>query len=160
MKRILIGAALVVLALTSLARSGTREGWQWTPGDCPTGLHHQPEGPFAVVLFCEDSLGTYLAVVYIDPIGAPATQNGRWNLNDRFWHDAVWGSDVTGFKWSKDGTHLLVSTSPIYGSGGFFELEPQTRTARQRLPKGAAVSIDNPGPGYNISGSVLEEPKQ
>jgi hypothetical protein len=107
------------------------------------------------VLFCNDALDTYLAVVYLNPIGAPVTQNGRWSLIDRLWHDAVWGFEVTGFKWSQDGAHLLMSTSPVYGSGGFFDLELQTRLAQQRLPKGPSVSIDKPGPGYNMSGSVL-----
>jgi hypothetical protein len=157
MKRIWLSLVLAVLASANLSPSWAQEKWEKVQGDCPAGIHHQPNGPFAVVLFCEEALGTYLAVVYIEPMGAPSTPNGKWGLNDRYWHDAEWGADVTGFRWSKDVTRLSVSTSSIYGSGGFFELDLQVRTAKQRLPKGPPVSISNPGPGYDISGSTLKE---
>ena len=163
MKRISILICTVVILTgwmsTSLAQDRVLEKWEWSPGHCPGGIHRQPGGPFAVALFCEGALGTYLSVIYLGSIGAPATQNGRWRLADRYWHDPVWGSDVTGFKWSRDRTHLLVSTSGIYGSGGFFELDVLARSAIQRLPQGKSVSINRPGPGYNISGTILEYPK-
>ena len=108
-----------------------------------------------MIPFCEDALSTYLAVIYVEPIGLPVTENGRWSLENRYWYEEQWGSDVTGFKWSKDGKSLSVSTSPIYGSGGFFELDLQAHSATQRLPKGLPVSTEHPGPGYDISGAVL-----
>lgn len=160
MKRLLIFASHLVLVVTTPAQSDALEKWESTPGHCPAGIHSQPNGPFAIILFCEDALGAYLAVTYIKPIGAPLTQNGRWSLKDRYWHESVWGSDVTGFQWSKDKKKLLVSTQQVYGSGGFFELDLLARTFNQRLPKGATISIENPGPGYNINGVILGEPKQ
>jgi len=158
MKYLLICAMLSVLAFAGTTESASTDKWEFKPGDCPTGLHRQPNGPFAVVLFCEDALGTYLAVVYLDPIGAPLTENGKWDLNNRYWHEPIWGSDVTGFQWSKDGTKLLVSTQGVYGAGGFFELDLRGRTFTQRLPKGAPVSIEKPGPGYTISGQQITPP--
>ena len=157
MNRILVSLVLAVLLSVFPAASRAQETWDRAPGGCPAGLHQQPNGPFAVFLFCEGALGTYLSVVYRGPIGAPSTQNGRWTLYDRYWYDNVWGSDVTGFRWSKDGTHLSISTSSIYGSGGYFDLDLQLRTAKQRLPKGPAVSTDKPGPGYDISGAILND---
>ncbi len=160
MKQLLICVTISVLAFATTAESASMGKWAFKPGDCPTGLHHQPNGPFAVLLFCEDALGTYLAVVYLDPIGSPVTQNGRWRLNDRYWHESVWGSDITGFQWSEDGTRLQVSTQGVYGAGGFFELNLKARTWTQRLPKGMQVSIEKPGPGYNIDGAALGESKR
>lgn len=149
---------LLAFATAPAAESPPREKWEWTATDCPTGTHRQPDGPFAVILFCEDALGSYLSVLHLDPIGAPFVD--RWSLNDRYWHEPVWGSDVTGFKWDKDRKRLFVSTQGIYGAGGFFELDLQARKAKQVKPKGKPVSIEAPGPGYNISGAVLKEPKQ
>ena len=155
MKKILLAGALCVFATATLAHEAS-EKREWTRGKCVTGFYRYPGHPFTVALFCEDALGAYMSVVHLGPIGAPATQNGRWTLKDRYWHDPLWGSDITGFKWKKDGTHLGVSTSPIYGSGGFFELDLKSRTVKQILPKEAAVSVHKPGPGYNISGDLLE----
>jgi hypothetical protein len=159
MKKILIAIALSAFATTGLAQN-ISEKWEWGPGKCTTGVYRYPRTPFAVTLFCEDALGTYMSVIYLEPIGAPSTTNGRWKLEDRYWHDPLWGSDITGFKWAKDGLYLLVSTSPIYGSGGLFELNLESRTAKQLLPKGTVVSVNKPGPGYNVSGGVLNELKQ
>ena len=157
MKSLLIGLVLSVLFSISASGDPLLEKWDFRSGGCHSDLYRQPNGPFAVVLFCEDALGAYLAVVYIEPIGSPATENGRWKLNDRYWHDDLWGSDVTGFRWAKDGKYLFVSTSRIYGSGGFFELSLEMRTAKQRMPKRGLVSESDPGPGYDISGSILKE---
>jgi hypothetical protein len=86
-------------------------------------LHSQPNGPFALFLFCEDALGSYISVLYANPIGAPATPAPhRWRLDDRYWHDPLWGADVTSYAWAPDGKRLFVATSEIYGSGGLFEL--------------------------------------
>jgi len=131
------------------------DGWELGSEHCPSGLHNQQSGPFAVLLFCEDALGAYLAVVHVGPLGAPTTQNERWTLNDRYWYEPIWGSDVTGFQWSNDKKTLLVSTQQIYGAGGYFELDLETRSATQRLPIGELVSIEKPGPGYDIKGSPL-----
>lgn len=112
----------------------------------------QPAGPFAVLLYREDALGNYLAVVYADPIGAPGASGfERWTLNDRYWYDPIWGSDVMAYRWSTDGKSLLVATSEIYGSGGVFKLNLIERRSMQLLPKKKKVSGSDPGPGYTLA---------
>jgi hypothetical protein len=156
MNRALFVACLTLALSAGAAQVEPRWQWAWSPGDCPHGLHQAPQGPFAVMLYCEDALGTYLAVIRFESIGSPVTENGRWSLNNRYWHDATWGSDITGFKWINHGAELVVSTSPAYGSGGLFVLDLEARTFKQSKPKGAKASITEPGPGYTISGEKLE----
>ena len=146
----------VFLITTSLTAGAQEVAWQQAQGNCASGLHLPPKGPFAVMVYCEDALGVYLAVIHAKPIGAPAVQSGKWSLENRYWFDPVWASDVTGFKWAADGLKLLVSTSEIYGSGGLFELDLFNRKYTQILPEGAPVSINKPGSGYNVEGKKLE----
>ena len=155
MKQILLTIVFVLMATFALAR-GSVEKWEWGPGQCASAVYSHPRSPFAVALFCEDAIGTYISVIHLGPIGAPASKNGKWALEDRHWYDSLWSADITGFKWAEDGLSLTVSTSPIYGSGGYFELNCQTRTVKQLLPDGEAVSVSNPGPGYEISGKELD----
>jgi len=54
-----------------------------SPKHCNPGLHRQADGPFAVMLFCEDALGSYLGIIYYQNMGAPREE--KWNLADRFW---------------------------------------------------------------------------
>src|SRR3990172_868992 len=89
-------------------------------GACPHGLHLQENGPFAVLVSCEDALGNYLGVIHYGPLGVPVS--GKWSLGDRFWQEKQWAQDVTAYAWSSDGKHLYVSTSEIYGEGGIYQL--------------------------------------
>jgi len=155
MKPISFLIIFILLATPGLSQESI-ETWEWNPDRCISAVHPHPHSPFAVALFCENAIGTYLSVVHLGPIGASASKNGRWTLENRYWYDSLWSSDITGFRWSKDGMQLTVSTSPIYGSGGYFELDLKTRTAKQLLPEGAAVSVDKPGPGYDISGRIIK----
>lgn len=155
MKNVAVLASLLLL-VTSVTASAQEDSWQKAPGNCVPGLHSSPKGPFAVMIYCEDALGIYLAVIHAAPMGAPAAQSGKWSLEDRYWFDPLWASDITGFKWSSDGRELFVSTSGIYGSGGLFELDLFKRKATQLLPKGKPVSVNNPGPGYSVEGKALE----
>ena len=123
--------------------------WDQRQTPCSTGLRLPPAGPFAVFLFCEDALGTYLAVVHLGPLGQPSA--GPWTLDDRYWYEPLWGADVTGYRWSSDGTRLYVTTSDAYGSGGGYCLDLGKRHASQLLPDGPAVSNTAPGPGYFIN---------
>jgi hypothetical protein len=106
------------------------------------------------LLFCEDALGDYLAVVYFEPLGAPAAGPfaEAWGMNNRVWQDALWGSDVTSFAWSPDQKRLYVTTSEVYGSGGLFELDLVSRKARQIAPTNPPVSESAPGADYVITG--------
>jgi len=128
---------------------------------CQHGLHHQPKGPFAVFLFCEDALGDYIGVIYVDILGAPNAEpfSNRWMLDNRLWQEPIWASDVTSFAWDPSGSRLYVATSNIYGSGGLYELNLKTRKAKQLAPKGKQVDgVDNFGPGYVIT--ELDKEKQ
>lgn len=149
-----ITSLLMLLACT--AADAQEVSWQKARGNCVPGLHSSPEGPFAVMIYCEDALGIYLAVIHAEPMGAPAAESGKWSLENRYWSDPRWASDITGFKWSPDGSKLFVSTSGIYGSGGLFELDLFERKVMQLLPKDKAISVNEPGPGYNIVGKPLE----
>jgi hypothetical protein len=157
MQRLFIGALLALVSCVSLAGEAPIEKWSRSPGNCPRGLHVAPQGPFAVVLLCEDALGEYLSVLWYAPMGQPATASGRWSLKNRYWHDPIWGADVTGFKWSKNGNELLVSTSSVYGSGALFALDLHAHTYKQLLPEDNKVSLSNPGPGYNIAGEHFDK---
>lgn len=155
MKQIILTIILVLIATFGSAQKSI-EKWEWRPDRCVSAVYPHPHSPFAVALFCEDAIGTYMSVIHLGPIGAPASKNGRWTLKDRHWYDSLWGADITGFKWAKDGLSLKVSTSPIYGSGGYFEINLKTRTVKQLLPEGITVSVVNPGPGYDISGRLID----
>lgn len=125
---------------------------------CYHGIHHQPNGPFAIMLFCEDAVGSYAAVVCYDtgkcekstyPDGSIRFEG--WNLNNRVWQDKLWGSDITSFAWSTNEKKLYIATSSIYGSGGIYELELEKRTAKQMLPNRKHVTPSDPGQGYVIT---------
>jgi len=158
MKRIsLIWLLLAITILTKSVYATQLKKWEKKSGYCPAGIHKPKNSPFAVILFCESALGTYLSLMYMEPITSPITPNGKWGLNDRYWHDAIWGSDVTEFRWSKDGEKLYISTSNIYGSGGYFVLNLKNRAFTQTLPKDKKVSLENIGPGYSIHGKEINE---
>ena len=97
------------------------------PKACTHGLHHQPGGgPFAVLIFCDDALGSQLAVVCYAP-GCGDKQAAPWSLTDRVWQAGPWAADVTAVAWDANGTCLYVSTSEIYGTGELFALNLRTR---------------------------------
>jgi hypothetical protein len=51
---------------------------------CKGGSHIQPRGPFGVYVFCDDALGTNIAVFY-PALGDPRYE--KWTLTCRFWQD-------------------------------------------------------------------------
>ncbi len=63
---------------------------------CPHGLHHQPNGAFEVIVFCEDALGTSLAVVCYDAgkcdrlLDVKSGEAMGWEIADRVWQQAPW----------------------------------------------------------------------
>lgn len=114
-----------------------------SPGKCIQGLYKQPPGgPFSVFLFCDDALGSNLGVV--DTAGgagpgeidlAPPKQWNKWAVNNRFWQDPTWATDVTSFAWSTNLKYLYVATSSTYGQGGLYKLDLVNRTYKQLLPR-------------------------
>lgn len=103
-----------------------------SPRHCKPGIHEQPNGPFAVMLFCEDALGSHLGVIYYKTMSNPVYES--WSLTDRFWQQQEWGADVTGFAWDDTGKYLFVSTSPIYGSGAVYALDLGARSSHRLFP--------------------------
>ena len=149
-------AALALAAL--LATAGPAPGqspvaggpavWILEPMSCDPGLRPQPGGPYAALVFCENALGAYLAVVRLAPL--EQSVEGAWSPRTLIWQEEPWASDVTSFAWTPDGERLFVATAEGAGSGGLYELELATRRARQVAPKDSAVTAAKPGPGYVI----------
>lgn len=160
MKRIVAAGLLILMSACAVAKDSLPPQWAWAPGNCPAGLNKGPLGLFSVMVFCDDALGIHVSVVWSGPMSAPTTSDNQWSLNNRYWHDPLWGSDVTGFAWSNDEKFLHVSTSPVYGSGGIFELDLESRTFTQLQPKKGKVSLKKPGLGYKISGEPLGETRE
>lgn len=138
--------------------------------NCDHGLHKQPNGPMAIINFCEDALGTHIALVYYAPMGAfvpikfhkelskeeRETYYKVWSLDNRMWQEQLWSFDVTSYAWGPNGRRLYVSTSNIYGSGALYELDLIRRKYKQIAPEGKQHSISDPGPGLLITGISSE----
>ena len=139
--------------------------WSHTKGKCEHGIHHQPNGPMAIMLFCEDAVGTYLGLIYYDIMEQPAPADfvrrlnekektafyNIWSLSNRMWQEPIWASDVTSYAWGEDGTKLYIATSGIYGSGSLYELDIVRRQYKQIVHPEEHHALDKPGPGYVIT---------
>ena len=117
MKVSLIVSILLFLFSTSIAHAEKVETIDGV--NCNHGVNKQPKGLFAVYVFCDDALGTNIAV-FMDHIGAPLA--GKYFLGKRFWQGEEWNYDVTSFSWLRD-NQLLLATSAIYGSGKIYKLD-------------------------------------
>jgi len=58
---------------------------------CSQGIYEQPSGKFAIHVFCDDALGTNIAV-FLNKMGAPIHQ--EYDLGNRFWQSEEWAYDV------------------------------------------------------------------
>ncbi len=88
----------------------------------------QENSPFEVYVFCEGALGRYIGIMRKGQMGAPNI--GGWTFTNRFWQDDTWSTDVMSIAWVNDGKSLLVSTSEIYGEGGIYILNLESRSSR------------------------------
>ena len=105
---------------------------------CPQGVHEQPNGIFAIYVFCDDALGTNVTV-FLDKMGAPIHQD--YNLGNRFWQNQEWAFDVMSFAWLPN-NKLLLSTSAIYGTGAVYLLDPSQKSSKVLLKiDGALIEI-------------------
>ncbi|MEJ2061105.1 MAG: hypothetical protein P8Y64_11580 [Gammaproteobacteria bacterium] len=113
-----------------------------SPKVCKQGLYHQPSGgPFSVFLFCDDALGSNIGIINTAdgagpgtiPLPQPKTWD-KWDVNDRFWQQPEWATDVNSFAWSPDLRFLYVATSGIYGTGDLYKLDLVKRTYVTLLP--------------------------
>ena len=155
----------VSFSISANSASATDELWNNDKDSCNHGLHKQPNGPMAIILFCEDAVGTYIGLVYYDSLEGPAslqffsrlsetekeTYYKIWSLGNRMWQNSLWASDVTSYAWGQDGTKLYVATSGIYGSGALYELDLVRKRHKQIAPTGKEAKLNEPGPGYVIT---------
>lgn len=124
---------ILILAVASSMPAVAEQGVTLASGrHCSHGLHLQPDGPFAVMLFCEDALGSHLGVIYYGNIGVPL--EGMWALTDRFWQEPAWGAEVTAFVWDSKNELLLVSKSGIYANASVYRLELKNRRSSKLFP--------------------------
>ena len=153
MLRVVLTILAILVAATASAEtseSNSDRVLQLFPAKCRPGLHHQPGGPFAVLIFCENALGSHIGVVYYDNLANPFVDS--WGLTDRFWQQPAWAADVDSLAWSPDGKFLYVATGEVYGTGGLFALDLRTRTWRRIEPPGSPDSTTDSGIGFHILG--------
>jgi|GEM_PF-5085980 len=118
---------------TALAQSGEKlDTLIVEPSTLEDRTSIQPDGPFAVLFFNEDALGTQIGVIYYGLMRSP--KNGSWSLTDRFWQKEDWSMDVTTIAWGPNGKYLYVATSGTYGVGAVYELDLYSRIYRQIFP--------------------------
>jgi hypothetical protein len=94
-------------------------------------MHAQPKGPFALYVFCDDALGSNVAVV-LKKLHNPLS--GKYSREKRFWQGEQWAKDVTSYAWLEDGKHLLLATSYIYGTGSVYLLNLETQQFQVKNP--------------------------
>ena len=135
-------SALILLVLAPLCMAADPLLVQAYPKVCAQRLYQQPNGgPFSVFLFCDDAAGSNIGVINTSG-GAgpgrielgPTKEWSKWNVNDRFWQDRAWATDVTSFAWSPDLRSLYVATSKIYGTGAVYKLDLVSRTFSVLIP--------------------------
>jgi hypothetical protein len=158
---LLLEVSLLAQAVSAL---DNKEMWIHAKEGCNQGIYKQPNGPMALILFCNDALGTYVGLVYYDSPEGPASElffnrlsetekkiyYKTWSLENRMWQVPIWASDVTSYAWGPDGTKLYVATSEIYGSGALYELDLIRKKHKQIAPTGRVAKLNDPGPGYII----------
>src|SRR5437667_10655189 len=87
------------------------------PRDGDTRFVLEPGGPFAALIFRDDTHVDHIGLVYVAAM--QAERDSAWTADDRFWQEPLWSADVNALVWSPDGGALYVSTGDR-GSGGAF----------------------------------------
>jgi len=167
-----LSTGLLLLFMLSVSEIATADSilddkdvWIHGKDRCSQGLHKQPNGPMALLMFCDDALGVNAGLVYYDSPEEPVsiqfynklseeekkTYYNIWSLSNRMWQDQIWGSDITSYAWSPDGTRLFIATSEIYGSGALYELDLIRKKYKQVAPADRVTKLNNSGPGYIIT---------
>ncbi len=107
--------------------------------NCAAGPHVSPEGgPFAFFLFCDDALGTQMAVLSVS-MSVPQAQ--AWSLADRVWQQAAWATDVVSVAWLEQGKALLVITGYVYGNASIYRLVLPTREVVRIFPSARVPTL-------------------
>ncbi|MEW7009603.1 hypothetical protein [Lentilitoribacter sp. EG35] len=94
--------------------------------NCPQGRHMQPNGPFAVDIYCDDALGTNIAVMLVK-MSAPF--QGEYSLTNRVWQGDNWAASASSIIWSDDPNEVYVSTDSVYGTGSIYKLQLLEQTS-------------------------------
>ena len=157
MSRLIATALLLICSSVNAAPEALVRA---SPRACVQGLYQQPNGgPFSVFLFCDDAGGVNIGVINTSG-GAgpgrielgPTKEWSKWRVNDRFWQEPAWATDITSFAWSPDLKSLYVGTSEIYGTGALYKLDlvarkfailiPDCRSSSKRACSTEIVDID------------------
>ena len=101
------------------------------PRDGDTRFVLEPGGPFAALIFRDDTHVDHIGVVYVAAMRAD--RDSAWTADDRFWQDPLWSSDVNALVWSPDRSALYVSTGDR-GTGAVFRLDLRARRSRRLWP--------------------------
>jgi hypothetical protein len=116
-------------------------------------MYQQPGGgPFAVMLFCDDALGSNLGVICY--AGHPCTRP-PWDVVNRFWQEPRWATDVTAFAWHPNKACVYVSSSEIYGEGDVYALDLPDRLVTT-LPLKTTGKLA-PGHRYNTTLTRIDD---
>jgi len=99
---------------------------------CSPGPVRGPSRTFELYVFCDDALGTHLGVVHVALV-SPATA-AAWSLDNRFWQNADWSADASAYAWVAPDV-LLVTTSPVYGTGALYRLDLASRRVGRLWPR-------------------------
>jgi hypothetical protein len=89
---------------------------------CEHGPAKQPNGHFLAFVFCDSALGTNLGIV-LSRLTNETDATGVWGVDQRFWQNGPWVTDVTSFAWDPFSNRLYVATAEIYGDGAVFVLD-------------------------------------
>ena len=138
-------ATVLILLLGPIGELSAQHLIKASGENCAHGLHQQPPGgPFSVFLFCDDAGGSNIGVINTEPGAGPgkidlgeSKEWKNWDLNNRFWQDPKWATDVTSFAWSPDLRFLYVATGEVYGTGSLYKLDLVARTSKKLVPDAA-----------------------
>lgn len=101
---------------------------------CTAGKYRQPDGDFAVNVYCDDGLGVNINIE-LSRFYAPVA--GAFKPSARIWQGGPWAASVTGFIW--DGAERLYTATEAYNGSG--------KVYRLHLIKQEATEIWRVGPG-------------
>ncbi len=89
---------------------------------CEQGPAKQPNGHFLAFVFCDGALGSNLGII-LSELTEDTDATGVWGVDQRFWQDGPWVTDVTSFAWDPFSDRLYVATDATYGDGAVYVLD-------------------------------------
>ena len=144
MKKLIL---ILTLLITSLCYAGV-DVVQVYPKVCKQGEHKQPYGYFSVYVFCDDALGSNIAIFAREIHNPVLGPSANYDLGKRFWQGEPWSYDVVSFAWLSE-SQLLLSTSGIYGSGSVYVLNLYEKKYKEIYKDpGAVIEIKEVGKDY------------